>query len=376
MSLSPTKIPSRCWAEIDLNALRQNAATAREQSGCEIMAVVKANAYGHGAVGVAWALEDSVSIFGVANLYEGEELRHAGIIKPILLLSACLPDEEEIAVSKGYHVSVNSLAEAATLDAAAARLGTKARAHLVADTGMGRMGFTQPEWTPELIRSLLTFKNLTWEGIGSHLPSADEDEEFTHRQIELFRRCVAIALEAGLQPHWIHLSNSAGLLGYYETQGLCTLARAGLMLYGVSPLPDKQPLLHPVLTWKTKITLIRELPIGHGVSYGSTFVTTRPTLVATLACGYGDGYPRQVSGEGASVLIHGQRCPILGRVTMDQIMVDVTDLNPPALPGDEAVILGTQGCTHISADEIASKAGTIPWHVFTGITARVERVAK
>jgi len=373
--MNSMKPPSRCWAEIDLAALRHNADVALAESGCKIMAVVKANGYGHGAPVVAAALKDKVALFGVANLYEAEELRFSGITTPILLLSACLPEEEEIAVEHGYHVAINSLAEATTLDATAARAGKKALVHLVADTGMGRMGIIQPEWTLELMAALLQFKNLSWEGVGSHLPSPDEDEEFTRDQIEVFRRCVSIALEAGLQPHWIHLSNSAGLLGYREPQGLCSLARPGLMLYGVSPLPDKQGLLREVLTWKTRITLVRELPPGHGVSYGRTYVTNAPTRVATLACGYGDGYPRQVSGKSASVLIHGEQCPILGRVTMDQIMVDVTALQSPALPGDEAVVLGTQGCQSITASELAEKAGTIPWHIFTGITARVERVA-
>jgi alanine racemase len=145
------------------------------------------------------------------------------------------------------------------------------------------------------------------------------------------------------------------------------------MLYGVPPLPRDQPHLKTVMTWKTRIALVRELPAGHGISYGRTHILQRTTRVATLACGYADGYPRQVSGNGAQVLIHGRRCPILGRVTMDQIMVDVTDLPTPSRAGEEVVLVGAQGGEFISAAEVAQKAGTIAWHVFTGITARVER---
>jgi alanine racemase len=376
MSAALTSLPSRCWAEIDLAALQHNADVASKQSGCALMAVVKANGYGHGAVPVARALQDKVALFGVANQFEADELRSGGITTPIMLLSACLLEEKESAVRKGYHMCVSSVSEANALNVMACKLGVKALVHLVVDTGMGRLGFTEEAWTLELLKSLQEFEHLDWIGLASHLPSPDEDEDFTREEIRHFRRCVEKAHEAGLQPKWVHLTNSAGLLGYEEARGLCNLARPGLMLYGVSPLPESQSLLKAVLTWKTKITIVRELPAGHGVSYGRTFVTDKPTLVATLACGYGDGYPRQVSGHGAAVLIQGQRCPILGRVTMDQIMVDVTDVEEPVQAGDEAVLLGRQGEMEISASEIAGKAGTIPWHVFTGITARVARKVK
>ena len=208
-------------------------------------------------------------------------------------------------------------------------------------------------------------RNLEIEGIGSHLPSADEDPDFTRRQIAAFHE-ILDRIGGASRFKWRHLLNSAGLLGY--ERGLCNLARPGLMIYGVSPLPGFQHRLATVMTLKSRVTLLRTLPAGHGVSYGRQFVTVRPTRVATVGIGYGDGYPRHVSGKGAEVFIQGRRCPILGRVTMDQIMVDVTEA-PGVCEGDEVEMFGP----NIPVTEIAEKAGTIAWEIFTGITPRVMR---
>jgi alanine racemase len=362
---------SRCFAEISVDALLHNARLLRRHD--EILAVVKANAYGHGSAVVAKALEGTASMFGVANLHEARELRDAGVQAPVLLLGACLAEEREEALRLGFQVTASSVEEAAAYDQIAGRLGITAHLHCVLDTGMGRMGFTEADWNDKTITILHDFPHLIWEGLCSHFPSADEDEAFTREQVERFHELVQIGWDAGFLPGWVHLSNSAGLLGYPPAD-FCNLSRPGLALYGVSPLPDKQSLLKPALTWKTRVLMVRELPAGHGVSYGRSEILDRPTQVATLACGYGDGYPRQISGKGAAVLIHGKRCPLLGRITMDQIMVDVTDLSEPVRPGDEAVLLGTQGDQTIPATELASLADTISWHIFTGITARVDRV--
>jgi alanine racemase len=363
---------SRCFAEISLDALRHNAAVLRRAN--EMMAVVKANAYGHGAVMIAKALNGTATAFGVANIQEARELREAGIKSPILLLGACLPEERETALREGFQMTISSMEEAKAYDDLAKQLGVTAHAHAVVDSGMGRMGFPEALWTVENIATLLETPHLIWEGLCSHLPSADEDAEFTREQIERFHTHVQRAWDAGFITGWVHLENSAGILGFPEATSFCNLSRCGLALYGVSPLPEMQDKLKPVLTWKTRVLLVRELPAGHGVSYGRAKILDRPTLVATLACGYADGYPRQVSGKDASVLIHGKRCPLLGRVTMDQIMVDVTDLPEPAQPGDEAVLLGSQDGETIGAHELAKLADTIAWHIFTSITARVERV--
>jgi alanine racemase len=361
----------RCFAEISLDALRHNAQLLRRHD--EILAVVKANAYGHGAPVIAKGLEGIASFFGVANLHEALDLKAAGVTAPILLLGSCLPEEREEALKAGFQVNVSTFEEAAAYDGIAGRLGITAHAHAVLDTGMGRMGFTEAAWNDETITALHNFTHIIWEGLCSHFPSADEDPAFTAEQAEKFHHLVQVGWDAGFLPGWVHMANSAGLLGYPPAD-FCNLSRPGLALYGWSPLPEKQELLKPVLTWKTRVLLVRELPEGHGVSYGRTEILKRPTKVATLACGYADGYPRQVSGKGAEVLIHGERCPLLGRVTMDLMMADVTNLKEPAQPGDEAVLLGTQGDQTVSVMDLAKMADTIAWHIFTGITSRVERL--
>lgn len=376
MPATAANLRHRCWVEIDLAALSENISVVRERAGCELLAVVKANAYGHGAATIARALEGKAALLGVANLHEAEEIEATKSATPILLLGTCLPEEREAALRDRLHISISSVEEAAAWNELAKATGVSPQAHVVIDTGMGRMGFPEAEWTEATVRSLLSFSKIHWEGIASHLPSADEDTDFTEKQIQRFRHCVQMAHTTGLRPRWIHVVNSAGLLGYDTPQDFCNLARPGLAIYGVSPLPETQKLLKPVLTWKTRVLQVRELSVGHGISYGRIDKLTRPSYVATLACGYADGYPRQVSGKGASVLIQGQRCPLLGRVTMDQIMVDVTDLPTKAALGDEAVLLGSQGDSEIFVNELAIMAGTIPWHIFTSITARVERVMK
>jgi len=364
----------RSWVEVDLDALRHNAGVAAQKGGGRLMAIVKANAYGHGVAQVARALADQVAMFGVASLPEAEELRSSGVNTPVCLLGACLEAEYEQAIKDGFGITVNSLVQARKISTLASQLGLLAHVHAVVDTGMGRLGFLESEWTAETIRELVSLPALYWEGMASHLPVADEDADFTQMQIRRFAPMVNLAQQHGLSPAWVHLANSAGLLGFTEPQQFCNLTRPGLVLYGVSPLPDLQPLLRNTLTWKTRITLLRKLPAGQGVSYGRSVILRRPTWVATLACGYADGYPRQVSNTQVQVLIQGQRCPLLGRVTMDQIMVDVTDLQNPAQLGDEVVLLGRQQQQEISAVELAGYAGTIAWDIFTGIGRRVKRL--
>jgi alanine racemase len=364
----------RCWIEVSVDALRHNADALRAHGGTELLAIVKANAYGHGAAAVVRALHGRAVLFGVANLREAADVKSANAKARMVLLGTCLPEERERALRGGFQVCISSREEAAAWNALAAKLRLKVRAHLVIDTGMGRMGFTEQSWDKTTARGLLGLAQIKWEGIASHLPSADEEKAFTRRQITRFRKSVAIAHAAGLRPRWVHLDNSAGLLAYPQTAEFCNLARPGLALYGVSPLPEHSSLLKAALAWKTRVALVRDLPAGHGVSYGRTVRLKRNTRVATLACGYADGYPWQVSSKGAAALIHGRRCPLLGRVTMDMIMVDVTGVAQGVGVGDQAVLLGAQDGAAISVGEIAAQAGSIPWHIFTGITARVGRV--
>ncbi len=329
------------------------------------MAVVKAGAYGHGLEEIARTLAaENVAFLGVANVGEARRIRHAGVATRIYLLGATWAAEREEIVAQDWTPCVSSLAEAGEFDRLAAAHGRRLKVHLAVDTGMGRGGFVA-EGLPTALAAL---RRLTWleiEGIGSHLPSADEDEEFTRRQMAQFEATIG-ELGGPAAFRWRHLSNSAGILGYPNPA--CNLARPGLMLYGVSPLPDFQRELRTVMTLKSRVTLVRTLPAGHGVSYGRAFVTTRPTRVATIGIGYGDGYPRQVSGHAAQVWLRGRRFPILGRVTMDQLMVDVTDADD-VTEGEEVELFGP----NLPVQEIARQAQTVVWEIFTGITPRVQR---
>ena len=334
------------------------------------MAVVKANAYGHGALEVTRALAGQVDLFGVANVAEARECLEPAQGTSIFLLGAVLPQEREAAVRGGFLFGLSSGDEAAAFAALADWApGGRVRAHLVVDTGMGRMGVWHED-ALAVARQIAALPGIELTGVCSHLPSADEDEDFTRGQLATFSAVVANLRAAGIAVPVVHIENSAGLIGFAGQVG--TFARTGLALYGVSPIPDFQARLRPVLAWKTRVILVRDFAAGRGVSYGRTFITPQPMRVATLAAGYADGYPRQASGRGANVLIGGQRCAILGRVTMDQIMVDVSAV-PSVQAGEEAVLLGAQGGAEISANDVAAWGGTIPWHVFTGIGARVGR---
>ena len=357
--------PPRAWAEINLAALKHNVEAAREASGADLMIVVKAGAYGHGLEEIARTLSGgNIAFFGVANVGEARRIRNAGVTTPIYLLGATWEGEREEIVAREWTPCLSTREEAAHFNQLAADAGKPLKVHLAVDTGMGRGGFLMDE-LPGLMDYLESLEHLEIEGIGSHLPSADEDQEFTRNQIARYREIID-SIGGPARFKWRHLLNSAGLLGY--DRGLCNLARPGLMLYGVSPMPGHQPTLKTVMTLKSRITLVRTLPAGHGVSYGRQFVTTRPTRVATIGIGYGDGYPRHVSGQGADIWLNGHRCPILGRVTMDQIMADVSEADE-VKAGDEVEMFGP----NIPVNEIAAKAGTISWEIFTGITPRVVR---
>lgn len=332
------------------------------------MVVVKADAYGHGLAGVVDALSDDVRWFGVANVAEGLEVtRHAP--GKVFVLGPILPSERAIAVGNGFVIAVSSFGEAMSFDALAQDLGIKATLHLTIDTGMGRMGCLESE-AVETAEAISGLTNVQLDGIASHFPSADEDAKFTRDQIA---RAETLRLQLP-ETHHFHLSNSAGLLDFAEAQTSATLMRPGLMLYGISPLPQHQAELEPVLTLKSRITLVRDVPAGHGISYGRTYVTEKEQRVATVGLGYGDGYPRSLSNNGAEALIGGQRCPLLGRVSMDQIVLDVSHLEEAPQPGDEVVLIGKQDDEQLLVSELAEKAGTISWEIMTGITRRVQRV--
>ena len=367
---------ARCWAEIHLDALSHNAGVARDLAGSDsrVLAVVKADAYGHGAVAVSRHLATKCDVrdFGVANVAEAEPLRAAlGYDISIELLSPALPGEWPAVARLGLTPWISNADEARGYARTAAEAGRTQPLPIVVetDTGMGRTGVL-PDGLFELLEVIGSLPALRVAGLATHLPVSDEDAEFTRRQLARFEE-IRGTLPAQAPDFRVQSRNSGGVLAYPAGDG--EIVRVGLMLYGASPLPDSAIRLRPVLTWKTRVTLVRDLPSGHGVSYGRTFLTPAPMRVATLAAGYADGYPRRLAHKGTDVLVRGKRHALLGRVTMDQMMIDVSDA-PDIAPGEEVVLLGPQGDEEITATEIATRAGTIAWEIFTGLSHRVARV--
>jgi alanine racemase len=349
--------------EIDHAALRHNLKAVQKLAGkAGIMAVVKANGYGHGLNQVARTFSAGVEVFAVASLGEALQLRSTERKKQILLLSAALPSEYREIGRHGFIPTISSLLEARLFSKSAPK---GSLVHFKIDTGMGRLG-CRPEEVEAILAQLRRLP-VTLHSVSTHLPSADSDRAFTVAQLKQFEHLVA-SLRDKLPGVPIHVLNSAATMLFPGSAQ--DLVRVGLALYGISPLPRFQKHLRPALTWKAAVTFIHEIPKGEGISYGSTYKAPRNLRVAVLPVGYADGYPRQLSGKEAVVLLRGKKCPVLGRVTMDQIMVDVSAVKGIKI-SDEAVLVGKQGKAEITATEVATKADTIPWHLFCGITARV-----
>ena len=365
--MSPAGESWRIRAEIDHDALRHNAAAIRAAVGDQpgIIAVVKADGYGHGGPEVARTLAPYAEQFGVATLGEARAVRTTVAEKDILLLSPCLPGEREAVVKEGFIPVVSSTAEAKAY--AHFSQGKPVRVHLCIDTGMGRIGVWQEE-AVATAKDITAIEGIEVESVSTHLPVADSDPDFTAEELNGWDRLVA-QLRPILPKAKFHALNSAASLE--RPQHAADRVRPGLALYGISPLPAFQKLLKPVMTLKTHITLVRDVGPGRGISYGRDFITPKAMRIATLAMGYADGYPRQTSNQGAQVLIRGKRCPILGRITMDQLMVDVTDLPRDVAPGEEVVLFGKQGEEEITVGEVAAWAGTITWDVLTRLGKRV-----
>ena len=355
----------RCWAEINRSALHYNAKIVRERIGSvEMLAVVKANAYGHGMIGVAETLADLVQLFGVANLEEALALREK-FKHPIVILGPSLPEEMPAIVEHGLIPTVSTLDEAHTFD----RIG-KTSINFKIDTGMGRMGAVEHQ-ALEIFKRVAALPKIEIHSVSTHMPVSNEDADYTHDQLIRFRKILEKMRAKVPGNYKAHVLQSAGTLAFNNPT--FDIVRAGIILYGISPLPEFQKLLKPAMTWKTRIGLIRDVPKGSSISYGRTFITRRPMRVATLTCGYADGYPRHLSNQSAQMLVRGKRCALLGRVTMDLMVIDVTDL-PNVEVGDEVVLMGRQENEEISAHELAGKAGTITWDITTRIGARVRRI--
>lgn len=360
-------------AEIDLKALLHNLKEIRRLTGPDrgIMAVVKADAYGHGAARISQTLEEAgVASLGVALVQEGIELRQAGIRLPILVMGSIL--KEQIPPLFEYQLTpvlfqgglIPFLAKEAE------ELGMTLPVHIKIDTGMGRLGI-QPGQLSSFIKEILRNKRIKIEGIMTHLSSADQvGSPLLSKQLALWRKTVEELEAFRLQPSQVHLANSAAIASLRELDS--NPVRPGLMLYGYSSIKNPPFSLEPVLSFKTRIVHLKTVPIGTPISYGGTFVTSRQSVIATLAVGYADGYWRALSNCG-KVLIHGRRVPVVGRVCMDMTMVDVTDLSSVQI-GEEAVLIGKQEKESISAEEVAGWIGTIAYEVLCGIGKRVPRV--
>jgi alanine racemase len=357
----------RCWVEIDGRALRHNLRVLRGllPRRTRVLAVVKANAYGHGLVPTAREFQAlGVDWLGVANCAEGMALRHGGITRPILLLSATLPEEMDDAVQHRLTLTISSVAEARALGRVALRLARVAEAHFKIDTGMGRLGAWHTEAEVELTR-IQSVKGVSLAGLCTHFASADEDVRMTRAQWRM--------IEPFFETHpnlLRHAANSPAVAHGYGFSA--DMVRLGLGLYGVPPhARDVRLGLKPALAWKSRLCLLRDVAAGRTVSYGATYRTPARQQHAVVAMGYGDGYLR-ANGPRGHLLVRGVRCPIRGRVTMDQIVIDVTRVRG-AKVGDEVVTLGKQGESEITARELANHAGTIPWEILTNIGSRVPR---
>jgi alanine racemase len=368
----------RCWAEVDLAALRGNLAWIRHRAGpaVRVMAVVKADAYGHGLKQIAGLLMQSgADGFGVANLSEAQSIRSVGQGWPILMLGACLPHEVETAVRDDVTATVSSAEEVKHFASVAARLGKVAAVHVKVDTGMGRLGVEPPQ-AQDLVALIGRSKHLRCDGIYTHYSSAEDERDFSRAQATLFEDTVKELERAKLRPPFVHANNSAALL--HEPSTIYNLIRPGLLMYGLVPpgarphstaLPRK---VSPTLAFKCRVSYVKTIRKGTPLSYGRSFVAPRKMTIATVTAGYGDGYLRSGSNR-TQVLIQGRRCRVVGRITMDQTLVDVSRLTT-VKPGEEVVLAGRQREEEITFTELAGWCGTVPWEMLTAITYRVPRV--
>jgi alanine racemase len=367
----------RTWAEINLDALAENFRVVRERvaAGVRVMAVVKANAYGHGAVECARRLErEGADWFGVALPEEGFELRQAGIEQPILSLGGFWAGQEQACIEHGIVPVIYRVDMAEAFDRAARAAGVRADVHVKIDTGMGRLGVRYDE-AREFFGAIGSLKNIRVDGLMTHFASADDEGRdcFTDEQVARFNETGRMIRERGLQPTFYDLANSAATFGHPNSWG--NLVRPGGVLYGlwrdVLPRLNEPPRLRPVMTLRSQIALLKHVHPGETLGYGCTFEASREMLVATLPVGYNDGYVRALSNRGR-VIVRGMYAPVVGRISMDLTLVDVTNVKGVAL-GDCVTLLGEDGPLTVPAEDIAKTAGTLSYEITCGISQRVPR---
>ena len=369
----------RCYAEISLEAIGHNIREVKKRlpEGVKLLGVVKANAYGHGAVPVASYLENQVDYFATATIEEAVELRENGISAPILILGYVSPSQYGDLVEYDITQTIDSYAQALALEKEAARQNRKAKAHLAVDTGMTRIGFQVTEHDADEAAKIADLPHVELEGMFTHFSCADqEDKTYCSMQMEKYDKMTALLAERGVTIPLRHICNSAGIMEFDDHR--FEMVRSGIITYGIYPSEEvkKERLdLIPALSWKSHVIHVKEVGPGIGVSYGATYVTEKPmTRIATVSAGYADGYPRALSNQGC-VLIHGKKAPIIGRICMDQMMVDVTDI-PDVQVEDVVTLVGTDGDETITIEEIANPAARFDYEMLCDISSRVTRVYK
>lgn len=369
----------RCYAEISLEAIGHNIREVKKRlpEGVKLLGVVKANAYGHGAVPVASYLENQVDYFATATIEEAVELRENGISAPILILGYVSPSQYGDLVEYDITQTIDSYAQALALEKEAARQNRKAKAHLAVDTGMTRIGFQVTEHDADEAAKIADLPHIELEGMFTHFSCADqEDKTYCSMQMEKYDKMTALLAERGVTIPLRHICNSAGIMEFDDHR--FEMVRSGIITYGIYPSEEvkKERLdLIPALSWKSHVIHVKEVGPGIGVSYSATYVTEKPmTRIATVSAGYADGYPRALSNQGC-VLIHGKKAPIIGRICMDQMMVDVTDI-PDVQVEDVVTLVGTDGDETITIEEIANPAARFDYEMLCDISSRVTRVYK
>ncbi len=367
----------RIYAQVDLSAIRQNLLNIKGKLPYDVrvMPVVKADAYGHGAARVSCAIADIADYFGVATIEEALELRRAGIEKPILILGTLSSRHFAEAVSSDITVGIYTEDMARQLSDIALSLGKSARIHLVADTGMNRIGFRCDDTGLGVAMKIASYPNLFIEGIFSHFATADDaDKTAAANQLRSFDEFCKMLEVKGIEIQYKHICNSAGAcdldMGYYQ------MVRPGIIIYGLYPSDyvSRDIQLRPALQLKSHISYIKEVASGEGISYGHTYITDSPRIIATVPVGYADGYPRALSNIGR-VIVGGSYAPIVGRVCMDQFMIDITNI-PGVRIEDTVTLIGRDGEAEVTADEVAELCNTINYEIICGIGKRVPRVYK
>ncbi|MFH0855529.1 MAG: alanine racemase [Candidatus Omnitrophota bacterium] len=359
------------WAEINLDNLEHNFSQIKKQVAAKtkILVTVKADAYGHGLAPVSKRLEAiGVNFLGVASIDEGIKLREAGITVPVLVLGLILKSDALPLFEYGLAASVCDQESARAFNSKAVKLGKKLNVHIKVDTGMGRIGVAHYD-AHKLVKKIHGFKHLNVEGIFTHLAFADMNQEFTFYQISLFDKLLKDLRKDGVRVPLAHAANSLGVLNYENSH--FNMVRPGLVIYGLYPKENLKINLKPVLKLKTRVIFVKKVPAGSGISYGHDYITGKATKIATLPIGYGDGYPRNLSNK-APVLINGKRFKVCGRICMDQVMVDVGNENVRI--GDEVVLIGSQGKSSITAEELAGLSGTVPYEIVCGLGSRIPRI--